>query len=231
MGQKTHPIGFRIGVIKDWNSKWFAGKRDYTKLLHEDLSIKDYIKKRYASAGVSKVVIERAAEKVKVRILAARPGIIIGRKGAEVEQLKKDIESIAVGKEVTITVDEVRVPELDAQLVAEEIALQIERRVSHRRAMKRAIDNAFKAGAKGVKVQVKGRIGGAELARAEWFLVGRMPLQTLRSDIDYGFATAQTKYGVLGVKVWIYKGDILKGGKEEIIKKIEEDLKKAEKEV
>ncbi|MEZ0360995.1 MAG: 30S ribosomal protein S3 [Hydrogenobacter sp.] len=231
MGQKTHPIGFRIGVIKDWNSKWFAGKRDYTKLLHEDLSIKDYIKKRYASAGVSKVVIERAAEKVKVRILAARPGIIIGRKGAEVEQLKKDIESIAVGKEVTITVDEVRVPELDAQLVAEEIALQIERRVSHRRAMKRAIDNAFKAGAKGVKVQVKGRIGGAELARAEWFLVGRMPLQTLRADIDYGFATAQTKYGVLGVKVWIYKGDILKGGKEEIIKKIEEDLKKAEKEV
>jgi small subunit ribosomal protein S3 len=231
MGQKTHPIGFRIGVIKEWNSRWFAGKREYTKLLHEDIKIKEYIKKRYASAGISKVVIERAAEKVKVRVFAARPGIIIGRKGAEVEQLKKDIESIAVGKDITITVDEVRVPELDAQLVAEEIALQIERRVSHRRAMKRAIDNAFKAGAKGVKVQVKGRIGGAELARTEWFLVGRMPLQTLRADIDYGFAVAQTKYGVLGVKVWIYKGDILKGGKEEIIKKIEEDLKKAEKEV
>jgi small subunit ribosomal protein S3 len=231
MGQKTHPIGFRIGVIKEWNSRWFAGKREYTKLLHEDIRIKEYIKKRYASAGISKVVIERAAEKVKVRVFAARPGIIIGRKGAEVEQLKKDIESIAVGKDITITVDEVRVPELDAQLVAEEIALQIERRVSHRRAMKRAIDNAFKAGAKGVKVQVKGRIGGAELARTEWFLVGRMPLQTLRADIDYGFAVAQTKYGVLGVKVWIYKGDILKGGKEEIIKKIEEDLKKAEKEV
>jgi len=231
MGQKTHPIGFRIGAIKEWNSRWFAGKREYTKLLHEDIKIKEYIKKRYASAGISKVVIERAAEKVKVRVFAARPGIIIGRKGAEVEQLKKDIESIAVGKDITITVDEVRVPELDAQLVAEEIALQIERRVSHRRAMKRAIDNAFKAGAKGVKVQVKGRIGGAELARTEWFLVGRMPLQTLRADIDYGFAVAQTKYGVLGVKVWIYKGDILKGGKEEIIKKIEEDLKKAEKEV
>jgi small subunit ribosomal protein S3 len=231
MGQKTHPIGFRIGVIKEWNSRWFAGKREYTKLLHEDIKIKEYIKKRYASAGISKVVIERAAEKVKVRVFAARPGIIIGRKGAEVEQLKKDIESIAVGKDITITVDEVRLPELDAQLVAEEIALQIERRVSHRRAMKRAIDNAFKAGAKGVKVQVKGRIGGAELARTEWFLVGRMPLQTLRADIDYGFAVAQTKYGVLGVKVWIYKGDILKGGKEEIIKKIEEDLKKAEKEV
>ncbi|RMH81152.1 MAG: 30S ribosomal protein S3 [Acidobacteria bacterium] len=231
MGQKTHPIGFRVGVIRDWTSKWFAGKRDYTQYLHEDIRIKDYIKKRYASAGISKVIVERASDNVKVRILSARPGIIIGRKGAEVEQLKKDIEYITGGKHVVITVDEVRVPELDAQLVAEEIALQIERRVSHRRAMKRAIDNAFKAGAKGVKVQVKGRIGGAELARAEWFLVGRMPLQTLRADVDYGFATAQTKYGVLGIKVWIYKGDVLKGGKEEIIKKIEEDLKKAEKEV
>ncbi len=231
MGQKTHPIGFRIGVIKDWNSKWFASKRDYTQILHEDINIKDYIKKRYASAGISRVVVERMAEKVKVRIMASRPGIIIGRKGAEVEQLKKDIERITGDKDVTITVDEVRIPELDAQLVAEEIALQIERRVSHRRAMKRAIDNAFKAGAKGVKVQVKGRIGGAELARSEWFLVGRMPLQTLRADVDYGYARAYTKYGVLGVKVWIYKGDVLKGGKEEIIKKIEEDLKKAEKEV
>ena len=219
MGQKTHPIGFRLGVIRDWTSKWFAGKRDYTQLLHEDLRIKDYIKKRYSAAGISKVVVERVVDKVKVRVFA------------EVEQLKKDIEYITRGKSVVITVDEVRVPELDAQLVAEEIALQIERRVSHRRAMKRAIDNAFKAGAKGVKVQVKGRIGGAELARAEWFLVGRMPLQTLRADIDYGFAVAKTKYGVLGVKVWIYKGDVLKGGKEEIIKKIEEDLKKAEKEV
>ncbi|MFN3813094.1 MAG: 30S ribosomal protein S3 [Aquificaceae bacterium] len=231
MGQKTHPIGFRIGVIKDWNSKWFASKRDYTQILHEDINVKDYIKKRYASAGISRVMVERMAEKVKVRIMASRPGIIIGRKGAEVEQLKKDIERITGDKDVTITVDEVRIPELDAQLVAEEIALQIERRVSHRRAMKRAIDNAFKAGAKGVKVQVKGRIGGAELARAEWFLVGRMPLQTLRADVDYGHARAYTKYGVLGVKVWIYKGDILKGGKEEIIKKIEEDLKRAEKEV
>ncbi len=231
MGQKTHPIGFRLGVVRDWSSKWFAGKRDYTRLLHEDLRIKEYIKKRYAAAGISKVIVERMADKVKVRVLSARPGIIIGRKGAEVEQLKKDIEYITGGKDVLITVDEVRIPELDAQLVAEEIALQIERRVSHRRAMKRAIDNAFKAGAKGVKVQVKGRIGGAELARAEWFLVGRMPLQTLRADVDYGYAVAQTKYGVLGVKVWIYKGDVLKGGKEEIVKKIEEDLKKAEKEV
>ncbi len=226
MGQKINPIGFRIGVIREWNSKWFADKRSYINLLHEDLAIRKYIKERYKSAGVSKVLIDRMAEKVKVRIVAARPGIIIGRKGAEVEQLKKDIEQIAFGKDVGITVDEVRVPELDAQLVAEEIALQIERRVSHRRAMKRAIDNALKAGAKGVKVQVKGRIGGAELARAEWFLVGRMPLQTLRADIDYGYAVASTKYGVLSIKVWIYKGDILKGGKEEIIKKIEEELKK-----
>jgi small subunit ribosomal protein S3 len=231
MGQKTHPIGFRIGITKDWTSKWYADKRDYTKLLHQDLKIKEYIKKRYYAAGVSKVVIERAAERIRIRTHVARPGIIIGRKGAEVEQLRKDLLAIAPGFNYNINVEEVRTPELDAQLVAEEIALQIERRVSHRRAMKRAIDNALKAGAKGVKVQVKGRIGGAELARAEWFLVGRMPLQTLRADIDYGFAVAQTKYGVLGVKVWIYKGDILKGGKEEIVKKIEEDLKRAEKEV
>ncbi|SHK31888.1 30S ribosomal protein S3 [Thermocrinis minervae] len=231
MGQKTHPIGFRLGIIKDWQSKWFEKKQRYTTFLHQDIKIREYIKERYASAGISKVIIERLAGVIKVRIQAARPGIIIGRRGAEVEQLKKDIENIAKTKDITISVEEVRTPELDAQLVAEEIALQIERRVSHRRAMKRAIDNAIKAGAKGVKVQVKGRIGGAELARAEWFLVGRMPLQTLRADIDYGYARAYTKYGVLGIKVWIYKGDVLKGGKEEIIKKIEEDLKKAEKEV
>lgn len=181
MGQKTHPIGFRIGITKDWTSKWYADKRDYTKLLHQDIKIKEYIKKRYYAAGVSKVIIERAAERIRIRIYVARPGIIIGRKGAEVEQLRKDLLAIAPGFNYNINVEEVRTPELDAQLVAEEIALQIERRVSHRRAMKRAIDNALKAGAKGVKVQVKGRIGGAELARAEWFLVGRMPLQTLRA--------------------------------------------------
>ena len=230
MGQKTHPIGFRLGIIKDWPSKWYAPKKEYAKLLHEDLKIKNYIKQRYKVAGISKVEIERIVDKVRIKIHTARPAIVIGRKGQEVERLKRTIEKILPGKEITISVVEVKVPELDAQLVAEDIATQIERRVSHRRAMKRAIDNALKAGAKGVKVQVKGRIGGAELARKEWFLVGRMPLQTLRADIDYGFATAYTKYGILSVKVWIYKGDILKGGKEEILKKIEEEILQAAKE-
>ncbi len=231
MGQKTHPIGFRLGVTKTWDSKWYAPKREYAKTLHEDLKIKDYIKNRYKVAGISKIEIERIVDKLKIRIHASRPAIIIGRKGQEVELLKKTIEKMIPGKEITVNVTEVRVPELDAQLVAEDIALQIERRVSHRRAMKRAIDNALKAGAQGVKVQVKGRIGGAELARKEWFLVGRMPLQTLRADIDYGFATAYTKYGILSVKVWIYKGDILKEEKEEVLKNIEESLAKAEEEV
>ncbi len=224
MGQKTHPIGFRLGIIKTWDSKWYASKKDYPKILHEDLKIKKYIKERYKVAGVARIEIERIVDKLKIRIHAARPAIIIGRKGQEVENLKNTIERMVPGKEITINVAEVKVPELEAQLVAEDIALQIERRVSHRRAMKRAIDNALKAGAKGVKVQVKGRIGGAELARKEWFLVGRMPLQTIRADIDYGFATAYTKYGILSVKVWIYKGDVLKGQKDEVLKKIEEDL-------
>ncbi len=230
MGQKTHPIGFRLGTTKSWDSKWYAPKKEYATTLHEDLNIKKYIKNRYKVAGISRIEIDRIVDKLKIRIHASRPAIIIGRKGQEVELLKKTIERMVPGKEVTINVAEVRVPELDAQLIAEDIALQIERRVSHRRAMKRAIDNALKAGAKGVKVQVKGRIGGAELARREWFLVGRMPLQTLRADIDYGFATAYTKYGILSVKVWIYKGDLIKG-KEETLKRIEEDLARAEQEV
>ncbi|HHJ64123.1 MAG TPA: 30S ribosomal protein S3 [Aquifex aeolicus] len=209
MGQKTHPIGFRLGFTKSWDSRWFAPKREYASTLHEDLKIKRYIKSRYKVAGISRVEIDRIVDKLKIRIHASRPAIIIGRKGQEVELLKKTIERMVSGKEVTINVTEVTNPERDAQLIAEDIALQIERRVSHRRAMKRAIDNALKAGAKGVKVQVKGRIGGAELARREWFLVGRMPLQTLRADIDYGFATAYTKYGILSVKVWIYHRDIL----------------------
>ena len=226
MGQKTHPIGFRLGYTKDWFSKWYANKFDYPNLVHEDIRIKNYIKDKYKAAGVSRVIVERAGNKVKVRIPAARPGIIIGRKGQEVERLRKKLVELTRGKDVTVSVEEIRTPELDAQFVAEQIASQLERRVSHRRAMKRAIDLAMKAGAKGVKVQVKGRINGAELARKEWILRGRMPLQTLRADIDYGYARAYTKWGVLGVKVWIYKGDILKGGKEEVIKKIEEDLLK-----
>jgi len=232
MGQKTHPVGFRLGINKNWDSRWFAPKREYAATLHEDLRIKKYIKNRYKVAGIFRIEIDRIVDKLKIRIHASRPAIIIGRKGQEVELLKKTIEKMVPGKEVTINIGEIRVPELHAQLVAEDIALQIERRVSHRRAMKRAIDNALKAGAKGVKVQVKGRIGGAELARREWFLVGRMPLQTLRADIDYGFATAYTKYGILSVKVWIYHGDILpRKEKEETLKRIEEDLARVQQEV
>ncbi len=207
MGQKVHPIGFRLGITKDWQSKWFA-KKDYAKKLHEDLNIRNLIKARFYHAGISKVIIERAADKVKIDIYAARPGLVIGRKGAEVEKLRNDIAKMTSGQ-LIINVQEVPVPEIDAQLVAENIAMQIERRVSHRRAMKRAINAALKFGAKGIRVECSGRLAGADMARTEWYREGRLPLQTIRADIDYGFAEALTKYGVIGVKVWIFKGEII----------------------
>lgn len=224
MGQKVHPVGLRLGITSDWQSKWYTDKKNYSKTLHEDIKIRKFIKEKYKAAGISKIQIERLGEKLRVKILAARPGIVIGRKGAEVEELNKVLSLLTDAKEVTVNVDEVKNPEIDAQLVAEDIALQLERRVSHRRAMKRAIFNAMKAGAKGIKTQVGGRIGGIDLARKEWILEGRMPLQTLRAIIDYGYARAYTKYGILGVKVWIYKGDKLEAQKEEILNKIEEEL-------
>ncbi len=224
MGQKVNPIGFRLGISSDWQAKWFADKKNYAKTLHEDIKIRNFIKEKYKAAGISKVLIERLGDKLRVKILASKPGIVIGRKGAEVEELNKVLQLITNAKDITVNVDEVKVPELDAQLVAEDIALQLERRVSHRRAMKRAIDNAMRAGAKGIKTQVGGRIGGVDLARKEWILEGRMPLQTLRAIIDYGYARASTKYGILGVKVWIYKGDKLEAQKEEVLNKIEEEL-------
>ncbi|HHG75553.1 30S ribosomal protein S3 [Persephonella sp.] len=224
MGQKVHPTGFRLGLTTDWKSKWFADKKRYGKVLHEDLKIRRFIEEKYKQAGIADVLIERLGEKIRVKILASKPGIVIGRKGSEVEELNKILLALTDAKEVLVNVDEVKKPELNAKLVAEDIALQLERRVSHRRAMKRAIDNAMKAGAKGIKVQVGGRIGGVDLARKEWFMAGRMPLQTLRSEIDYGTARASTKYGILGIKVWIYKGDKLAEQKEEVLKKIEEEL-------
>ncbi len=224
MGQKVHPIGLRLGISSDWQSKWYADKKNYAKTLHEDIKIRNFIKEKYRAAGISKILIDRLGEKLRVKILASKPGIVIGRKGAEVEELNKVLQLITNAKEITVNVDEVKVPELDAQLVAEDIALQLERRVSHRRAMKRAIDNAMRAGAKGIKTQVGGRIGGVDLARKEWILEGRMPLQTLRAIIDYGYARASTKFGILGVKVWIYKGDKLEAQKEEVLSKIEEEL-------
>ncbi len=207
MGQKVHPIGFRLGVIKTWDSKWFA-TRDYARLVHEDRMIRDYLKQRLFHAGVAKIEIERAANKVKIRIHTARPGIVIGKKGAEIEALRQQLER-KFKREILIDIQEVRRPELDSVLVAENIALQLVRRVAFRRAMKRAVGAALKFGAKGVRVASAGRLGGAEMARREWYREGRVPLHTLRADIDYGTALARTTYGIIGVKCWIFKGEVL----------------------
>ena len=208
MGQKTHPIGIRLGIIKTWNSKWFA-RKNYKDLLYEDLAIQKFIKSNLYHAGVPKIEIERTGKKIKVTIHTARPGIIIGKKGAEVEKLKKELEKIT-GKDLSIDIKEIRKPELDAQLVAENIALQLEKRIAFRRAMKKAVASSLRFGALGIKVACGGRLAGAEIARSEWYREGRVPLHTFRSDIDYGTAEAKTTYGRIGVKVWIYKGDILK---------------------
>lgn len=208
MGQKVHPIGFRLGINKSWNSNWFA-TREYGDLLHEDLRIKRYVKARMAAAGISRVEIERTAKLARVNIYTARPGIVIGKRGAEVDKLKAELEGMT-GKQIFINIKEVRNAELDAQLVAENIALQLERRVSFRRAMKRSVTTALRFGAKGIRIACAGRLGGAEMARREWYRQGRVPLHTIRADIDYGSAEAKTTYGIIGVKVWIFKGEILK---------------------
>lgn len=212
MGQKVHPIGFRLGYTKTWNSKWYA-ERDYATLLHEDIKIRRLVKEKLFHAGVSRIEIERSSQTAKINIHTARPGIIIGRKGTEVDKLKKDLEALT-GKQVYINIIEIKKPEIDAQLVAENIALQLEKRIAFRRAMKKAIGSALRFGAQGIKVRCSGRLAGTEIARSEWYKEGRIPLHTLRSDIDYGFAEAKTTYGQIGVKVWIYRGDILleKGG-------------------
>ena len=209
MGQKVHPIGFRLGVIKTWDSKWYA-EADYAKFLHEDIAIRKYLKKRLYSSGVSKIEIERAANKTKINIHTARPGLIIGKKGSEVETIKKELSSLT-SKEIFINIHEVRKPELDAQLVAENVALQLERRIAFRRAMKKSVTSALKFGAKGIRITCSGRLGGAEMSRTEWYREGRVPLHTLRADIDYGFAEAMTTYGLIGIKVLIFKGEILPG--------------------
>lgn len=209
MGQKVNPIGFRLGVIKTWDSKWYA-EADYAKLLHEDIKIRAFLKKRLYSSGVSKIEIERAANKTKINIFTARPGLIIGKKGSEVEIIKKDLANLT-SKEVFINIIEVRKPELDAQLVAENVALQLERRIAFRRAMKKSVTSALKFGAKGIRITCSGRLGGAEMSRTEWYREGRVPLHTLRADIDYGFAEAKTTYGLIGIKVLIFKGEVLPG--------------------
>jgi small subunit ribosomal protein S3 len=207
LGQKTNPIGNRLGIIKTWDSKWFS-KKNYTSLLHEDLNIRKLIRENLFHAGVPKVEIERAGQKVRVVIHTARPGIIIGKKGVEVDRLKKDLEQLT-GKEVNIDIREIRKPEIDAQLVAENIALQLGKRVAFRKAMKKAVASAMRFGALGIRVSCAGRLAGTEIARTEWYREGRVPLHTFRSDIDYGLAEAKTTYGRIGVKVWIYKGDVL----------------------
>ncbi len=211
MGQKVHPFANRIGIIRRWDSRWFAANaKDFSQLLLEDTNIRKSLKQRLYHAGISRIEIERIGQKMRIIIHTARPGIIIGKKGAEVERLKKELETLT-GRQVAIDIKEIRKPELDAQLVAENIALQLEKRVSFRRAMKKAVSSALKFGALGVKVACSGRLAGAEIARTEWYREGRVPLHTFRADIDYGFAEAKTTYGKIGVKVWIYKGDILPG--------------------
>jgi small subunit ribosomal protein S3 len=208
VGQKTHPYGFRLGYNKTWHSRWYADK-GYADTLIEDVTLRTKLKKRLAHAGVSEIDIERAAERMRITIHTSRPGIIIGRKGAEVDKLRDDLIK-QLGREVHINIQEVQRPELDAQLVAESIAGQLERRVSFRRAMKKAMESAFRFGAKGVKIMVAGRLGGHEIARTEWYQEGRLPLHTLKADIDYGLAESRTTYGVIGVKVWVYRGDLLR---------------------
>jgi small subunit ribosomal protein S3 len=209
MGQKVHPYGFRLGVTKTWRSRWFA-KQDYSKLLHEDLELKESLRGRLKAAGLSSIEVDRPGNKLRITIRTSRPGIIIGRKGAEIEKLKSDLAK-KTKREVFIDIQEVHRPELDAQLVSESIALQLEKRVAFRRAMRKAVDSALRFGCKGIKVRVSGRLNGAEIARSEWYLQGQLPLHTLRADIDFGFSQAYTTYGVIGIKVWIYKGEVLEG--------------------
>lgn len=207
MGQKINPIGFRVGIYKKWNSRWY-GEKDYAKFLHEDLKIRKFVKEKLKHAGISKIDIERTASNTRIIIHTAKPGIVIGKRGAEIDILKKDVGRFA-GRDIDIDIQEVRRPDTDAQLVAENVALQLERRVAFRRAMKKAVTTAMKLGAKGIKIMCAGRLGGAEIARTEWYRDGRVPLHTLRADIDYGFTEAMTTYGIIGVKTWIFKGEIM----------------------
>lgn len=207
MGQKINPIGLRVGINRTWDSRWFSD-RNYADKLVADLKLREYVKERLKAAGISKVVIERAAQNTKVTVYTARPGVIIGKKGADIEKLRKDLSTRA-GSDVSLNIVEIRKPEVDAQLVAEGVCQQLERRVSFRRAMKRAVQSALRLGAQGIRINVSGRLGGADIARTEWYREGRVPLHTLRADLDYGFSEAMTTFGIIGVKVWIYKGDIM----------------------
>jgi len=208
MGQKVNPIGLRLGINRTWESRWYADGDDYGTLLHEDLRIREYLRKRLTQAGVSRIIIERPAKKARISIHTARPGVVIGKKGADIEKLRRDLQNMT-GGEVHLNIVEIRKPEIDATLVAENIAQQLERRVAFRRAMKRAVQSAMRLGAEGIRINCGGRLGGAEIARTEWYREGRVPLHTLRADVDFGEATALTTYGTCGVKVWVFKGEIM----------------------
>jgi small subunit ribosomal protein S3 len=215
LGQKVNPIGMRLGIVKTWDSRWYADKK-YAEYIRTDFNLRKFIKKKLFHAGIAKIEIERSAKRIRLRIHTARPGIVIGKKGSEIERLKQEIEK-KVSQEVMIDIQEVRKPEIDAQLVAENVAMQIERRVAFRRAMKRGVTSAIRFGAQGIKIMCAGRLGGAEMARSEWYREGRVPLHTLRADIDYGFTEARTTYGIIGVKVYIFKGEILKKDQSELV--------------
>ena len=217
MGQKVNPIGLRLGINRTWDSRWFADGEDYGRMLHEDLMIREYLESNLKQAGVSKVIIERPAKKARVTIHTARPGVVIGRKGQDIEKLRAKLSGMT-GSEVALNIVEIRKPEIDAQLVAENIALQLERRIAFRRAMKRSVSSAMRFGAKGMKIICAGRLGGAEMARTEWYKEGRIPLHTLRADVDYGFTEARTTYGTIGIKTFIFKGEVLNPGEQALVK-------------
>ena len=214
MGQKVHPTGIRLGISKDWTARWYAGSDSFADTLEQDLKVREYLKKRLAQSSVSRIQIERPARSARVTIFTARPGMVIGKKGEDIEKLRNDLIKM-MGVPVTVNIEEIRKPELDAELVAESVALQLERRIMFRRAMKRAVQNAMRLGALGIKINVSGRLNGAEIARAEWYREGRVPLHTLRADIDYGTAEANTTYGIIGIKVWIFKGEIFEDAETE----------------
>lgn len=217
MGQKVNPHGLRVGIIKDWDSRWYASDKDFSDLLIEDKKIREYLKKKLFLSGISKIEIERTANKVKININTAKPGMVIGKGGSGIEAVRKEVEQLVGNKSVSININEVKVPELDAQLVAENIAAQLEKRISFRRAMKQAMQRSMRSGAKGIKAMTSGRLGGAEIARSEWYREGTIPLHTLRADIDYGFWEAHTTYGRIGVKVWIYKGEVLPEANKKVV--------------
>lgn len=224
MGQKVHAISFRLGYIKTWSSRWYANKKDFSKYLHEDIKVRKHVLRTFNQAAIARVEIERASDKIRVNIHTARPGVIIGRKGADIDRLREDLQGITGNKEVHINIREIKNPSIEAQLIAENIALQLEKRIAFRRAMKKSIQQAMDSGAKGIKIQTKGRLAGAEIARAEGYLEGKVPLHTLRADIDYGFAESQTTYGKIGVKVLVYKGDIIHKKNQNKVEKTEEGI-------